>query len=340
MDKARSILIRALITLSAIVLVAYNVEFPRFAAALGATNAAEFPALALLTIASWLLKCWRLQTLFPRHERVSVRACSQALGMGVLGNLILPLRAGDLLRCAVLKHLAPATSVHGIITTFAMEKLLEAIAIAAILICWASLLVLPQDVGAASDRVIIGAVLAVAALFAAWALHSRAEMLLARMSVSSSLPGKIAQRTLALFGDVRKFFSWRRIAAAGLQTALLRLVDAMAFLLLAWAVGIPLTLSQAFLVMGLIAIATALPAAPGYLGTYEAAGVIALSLFGTGKAEALAYALVSHAWFIATWLVFGLLSAVSLPLPMRKILNPSLTVAGTQTPAPPPPGES
>ncbi len=328
MSTAKSILVRVLVTLGAIILVAYNVDFSLFAAVLGRTSASGLPALVSLTILSWFLKCWRLQTLFPRQEGVSVRGCSLALGMGVLGNLVLPLRAGDLLRCAVLKHVSPTASVHGIITTFAVEKLLEMVAIALILCWWAYLLVLPPDVGAAAGRVITAAVLAVAAFSLAWAQRGRFAALLARLGSSPGPAGQLARRVLTILDDVRRFFSWRRIAAAGIQTAVLRLVDATTFLLLASAVGLSLSLPQAFLVMALIAIATALPAAPGYLGTYEAAGVIALSLFGMGKAEALAYALASHVWFIATWLVVGLLSALCLPFPLRAVLASPATAPG------------
>ena len=65
-----------------------------------------------------------------------------------------------------------------------------------------------------------------------------------------------------------------------------------------------------------------------------------VTLFGTGKAEALAYALVSHAWFILTWLVFGILSAISLPFPLRTVLDSSPLLPGTPSADPPTPGKS
>ena len=320
MKQLTSILGRLLISVCALGLVVHNVDFSQLAVALAGIDATHWPALALLAMLSWLLMCWRLQVLFPDRQGVLMRHCSLALGVGVLGNLLLPLRAGDFLRCAVLKHVAPATRVSGIISTLALEKLLELIAVAAILFAWAMVLILPREVGAASMRVVAAALFAVGAVFIAWAMRRRIVGLLEFMASAPGWYGGIARRLLILVEELQLFLNWRRIAAAGLLTALLRLVEASMFFLLAQTANIPLTLPQAFLVMGMIAIATAIPAAPGFLGTYEAAGVLALSLIGIAKVDALAYVLASHMWFIGVWLIIGLISIACLPIPLRGIL--------------------
>lgn len=307
-------------TAAAVALLIHNLDFAALGSSLRGIDTGWWPFLILLTVGSWMLKCWRMQSLFPREQAVTLRACSIALGIGVIGNLVFPLRAGDVLRCAVLRQLAERTSVEGILGTFALEKLLESMAIAAILLYWAGLVALPAEVHVVAGRLAAASATAVALGVAAWILFDHVDTLLSRVGNIHGWPGRAAARARTFFQELRRCLNWRRMTVATLQTALLRLVDAATFLVLALAVGMQVDLSQAFLVMAVIAVATALPAAPGYLGTYEAGGVIALGLIGVAKPAALAYAITTHLWFIATWIVFGVIAVFSLPLPMRSRL--------------------
>jgi hypothetical protein len=57
----------------------------------------------------------------------------------------------------------------------------------------------------------------------------------------------------------------------------------------------------------LLAIGSMLPAAPGYIGIYQIACLLALGPYGIGESAALAYSVVAQG---ATLLVIGLLGAV------------------------------
>jgi uncharacterized membrane protein YbhN (UPF0104 family) len=58
------------------------------------------------------------------------------------------------------------------------------------------------------------------------------------------------------------------------------------------------------LMNGIVNLATTLPAAPGYIGTFDAPGIEVLNAFGVNRATATAYTLVLHA---ALWLPITLL---------------------------------
>jgi uncharacterized membrane protein YbhN (UPF0104 family) len=58
------------------------------------------------------------------------------------------------------------------------------------------------------------------------------------------------------------------------------------------------------LMNGIVNLATTLPAAPGYLGTFDAPGIAVLAAFGLNQELATAYTLVLHA---ALWLPITLL---------------------------------
>ena len=60
------------------------------------------------------------------------------------------------------------------------------------------------------------------------------------------------------------------------------------------ALGLPLNPAEWALVLGVLALSTAIPAAPGSLGTYEFAGVTVLGILGIGPSQALAATVLIH----------------------------------------------
>ena len=66
--------------------------------------------------------------------------------------------------------------------------------------------------------------------------------------------------------------------------------------IVAWGMNIPLTLTQAvLLILATIFVATSIPAVPGAIGTFEAAMVYIMGLFDVDRNLAFPYALVMHA---------------------------------------------
>ena len=60
------------------------------------------------------------------------------------------------------------------------------------------------------------------------------------------------------------------------------------------------------LMNGLVNLATTIPSAPGYIGTFDAPGIAVLTAYGVDQATAAGYTLVLHA---ALWLPITLLGA-------------------------------
>lgn len=72
------------------------------------------------------------------------------------------------------------------------------------------------------------------------------------------------------------------------------LVDVAAIYMLFLAFGFHLPLMASFVLMIFLIVGIAIPTAPGYIGTWHLACVLALNLFGLPKAEALSFAIVYH----------------------------------------------
>jgi uncharacterized membrane protein YbhN (UPF0104 family) len=60
------------------------------------------------------------------------------------------------------------------------------------------------------------------------------------------------------------------------------------------------------LMNGIVNLATTIPSAPGYVGTFDAPGIAVLSAYGVPQAVAAAYTLVLH---VALWLPITALGA-------------------------------
>jgi glycosyltransferase 2 family protein len=85
--------------------------------------------------------------------------------------------------------------------------------------------------------------------------------------------------------------------------------------------------NAAIIVFIFIGFGTALPQAPGMVGTYQYACVLALGLFGVPKAEALAYGLVLNAIQLSTLVAQGLVA-----LPLAGVRVSEVVHAGDQAP--------
>jgi glycosyltransferase 2 family protein len=104
----------------------------------------------------------------------------------------------------------------------------------------------------------------------------------------------IADRAVAFAQGVDRGRSPRRLlAVAGLSCVCWGL-DALVFWLVAQAIDVPLSVPAAVLIAAMTVLVTAIPAAPGYVGTYELAATSTAAALGVPGAEALAVAVLAH----------------------------------------------
>ncbi|MEO8509739.1 MAG: lysylphosphatidylglycerol synthase transmembrane domain-containing protein [Chloroflexota bacterium] len=97
------------------------------------------------------------------------------------------------------------------------------------------------------------------------------------------------------------------LAATGLTTVAW-LASGFMFVAAAAAVDVPLPLIEAAILSSAIALATAIPAGPGYVGTFELAGVTVGGALGLTADQALAIVLLVHAAILSVTTVGGLIA--------------------------------
>lgn len=84
------------------------------------------------------------------------------------------------------------------------------------------------------------------------------------------------------------------------------LVQAFAFYIMFFAVGIDAPFSAALFVQGVIVIGVALPSTPGFFGLFEAAAKASLMLYGVSDSLAVAWAVIYHVLSMIPITLFGL----------------------------------
>jgi len=235
-------------------------------------------ALALYAVATlargerWHQIAKRAGIRLPRIEAQRLTA------VGYMGNNVLPARSGDLLRAFLL---APVAGVRKreVLGTVVAERILDALALGVVFVAAAFVLVREAEVPGGGGLILlgIGGALALAAAFAALVLARRRGALL-RL--------RTAIRPLA--APTRALVSGHGAGLLALSLALWTL-EATVYLAVGRAVGIDLDLLDALYLVALTNLFALVPAAPGYVGTFDAAVLFALGSLEASGQDALAY---------------------------------------------------
>jgi uncharacterized protein (TIRG00374 family) len=285
-----------LFSLAGLVMAARGVDFRALIAALGKVQpvwlvvALGLVALAMVARAHR----WRL-LLFPLTG-LRVERLFNLLNIGYLLNSVLPFRLGDLARAYLyseLEHLDPLR----VLSTVAVERVIDTLTIVALLMWVVPQVVLPQDVSRAAVGVGGMALVAIAILtVVALSGGQRAtwlEGLGNRFPVVARFD--IAQKIKSVVDGLASLRSWKQVLGALVWSLGAWIVTALEFSVVMKAMGLHLPFAAALMALCLSTLGMIVPSSPGHLGVFEYLTVVALSLFGVGREDALAFALLVHA---------------------------------------------
>jgi uncharacterized protein (TIRG00374 family) len=263
------------------------------------------PSFAVLVVAV-AIRALRWQLLFQRETRPPYGATAAATIVGLAVNSLLPLRAGEAARVIALNRRARTSPVESA-ATVALERILDVFCL--LLLLLAALPWLPEVdwVGAAAAialalALMLGGAALLFAIYGDRPFHAL-DRLLRRLPfghhewvehVGASLRrGLVALRDpkLALTAFVLTTVGW--------------LLTSVSFWLLTLAFDLELPLVSGVLILAAVGFSVILPAAPGALGVFEAATVVALAAYDISASEALSYAFTLHAVNLIPYIVAG-----------------------------------
>jgi uncharacterized protein (TIRG00374 family) len=277
-----------------------SVDVSEVARLLSQANRGLILVFLLVLALQTLVRAARWSFLLPRVEsrRIPVRRTLAPLLVGYLGNAVHPARLGEPLRAVLVarRESLPAAATFGSVV---LERVIDTATVA--------LLVLPAAwvVGAPSWIVqvaAIGALVALALLAVLSFVGLGGVVRTVDRVVGRVGPSAARSRMAGLAGHFREFAnglgtSDRRpvILLAACLSLLAWGLDASLVWLAAFSIGVSLDPAQAILIAGVGVFATMIPAAPGYIGTYELAATVTAVALGVDPESALAIAVLTHA---------------------------------------------
>ena len=233
-----------------------------------------------------LARTLRWGCLLAGMERVPFRPLNEASGIGFMMLLVLPFRLGEFARPFLI---AQRTSIRrsAAMTSVVLERITDGVLVAVLM--RVLLFFVPSDapdlryvrLGANVMFALFGGGLA----FLLFALrHQSTAVHLVRATVGRVVPGvadKMADIVDTFVGAMRQLPSPRKLVAFFLYTLVYWGLNGVGMALLSRAFGASadLTLFQAYVVMSVLVVGVMIPAAPGMLGTFQAAVRVGLSLF-------------------------------------------------------------
>ena len=261
------------------------------------------PALALYFLGVWV-RAIRWRTLLSPIGRYSASSLFPVIVIGYMANDILPARMGEVVRVYVLSQ-REGVSKPSALGTVVVERLLDAITMLALLACAAMLVPLNGQI----ERVaLIASLLMLVALAPVVLLALSPALALRLMSpFAARLPARLSGAGSGFVAGLRVVRSGRALVASlGLSVAAW-LLEAGMYWTLAWSFDLRLGVPVVLLTLAVANLATLVPAAPGYVGSFEFGALLVLAgLAGADREVAGGYVLVLHAALVVPVTLLGL----------------------------------
>ncbi len=300
-------LVGLLVSAVALWIVAGQVDLASTGAILSSAAPAPIAAMIGAFVIDVLLRARRWQLLLAPIRVVPYPTVLASVFVGYLANNVLPARLGEVVRSS---HLGGRTGVGRTtaLGTVVVERAVDTAMVVGIAgVAILSLGVTGPVVTAVGVGLAVVAVL-VAAIGVAIAAHrlpgaATVARLAARWAIIGTLTARL-RHGLAVGGRPRT------LAAAVVLSSGAWAMSSLAFAFAAVALGITLGPAEAALLATGVALATAVPAGPGYVGTFELAGVAVGAAIGIGPAEALALTVLAHVGILAFTSIGGAIALI------------------------------
>ena len=245
---------------------------------------------------------WRY-LLAPAQPRSPYRSRFAAVCVGFMANNLLPSgRVGELGRAYAYSRLEPV-SMPAAFATLIVERLIDGVAIFALLVLAVASASFPAET---LPEVLVAGIRGVTGLLAAVlvftvtlvAFPDRAGRLLGGIA-ARLLPQRLATGFNTIFQEIlaglASMRGWRNMLPALLLSFGVWIIQSLSFWIGFEAFGIDLPFAAALFINAAIAVAVAMPAPPGYVGTFQFAASVALvEVYGVAEEAALAFALGWH----------------------------------------------
>lgn len=272
------------------------------------------PGIGMYFIAVWI-RSWRWHYLLRPLKHIPTRTMFPIVAIGYMGNNIYPARAGELLRAVVLKR-REEVPISASLATIIVERIFDGVIMLAFVF-----LNLPELASLTSSSGFVGSIQTLATWGAAAFIGALLVFLLAAMlpETAESWSNKIidlllpfrwrdrvhdlANRFLAGLESLR---SPKEVMMIFFTSMVIWLLETGKYWFVMHVFPFEVSFFALMLMNGIVNLATTLPSAPGYIGTFDAPGIALLKAYNVPSEIAVGYTLVLHA---ALWVPITILGA-------------------------------
>lgn len=258
------------------------------------------PAITIYLLGLWL-RTWRWQYTLRPLKHIGLAPLFPMVCIGYFGNNVFPFRAGELLRSYVLKK-EEGVAISSSLATVIVERVTDGLVMIMFVFLALPFAPMPEPY----RNAVIGITLLFLGATALFIWMASQPVRVERfyiMVASKVLPHAVRARTDDF---VRRFMLGLRSLSKPSDVIMIFLITVLIWLtetVKYWFVMHAFDFSVSFLVLmlmnGLVNLATTLPAAPGYIGTFDTPGIATLAAFGVDPSVAASYTFTLHA---ALWL--------------------------------------
>jgi len=272
------------------------------------------PGVGVYFIGVWA-RAWRWHYLLEPIKHVHTSEMFPITTIGYMGNNIYPARAGEVLRAVILKR-KKGISISASLATIVVERIFDGVVMLSFVF-----INLPELARLTSDSGLLGNIQQAALIGSAIFLGALAAFLIGAMfplraaQAGRWLIDRLAPRRLQAgsIGLMHRFLEGLASLRSPLHVLMVFLISVVIWLLetgkywfVMHAFDFKLSYFALMLMNGIVNLATSIPSAPGYIGTFDAPGIAVLTAYGVEQAVAAGYTLVLH---VALWLPVTLLGA-------------------------------
>lgn len=290
MKRILSLLTVILITVAALVYALWDVNIAELGTLLSGGNYwMLLPFLALLVVFYWM-KALRWVFILRPVGRFTTRQVTPSLVIGFAANNVLPAHLGELIRIAIFSHRyrKPVTSIT---ITLLVERIFDLVSILALYALAMAAIGTPPASLQIGTRLLtllmIGFFVAIGII-----LYRPSLVLNIGNRFGALLPERFHQRLVHTLEHVIHAFSSLRSPTLVLAMTLGSLLKWLLMGAMIWvslyAYGAEISPAISLVLMAVLALAAAVPNAPGYIGAIQAAYVFALKPFGIAEETAFA----------------------------------------------------
>ncbi len=272
------------------------------------------PGIAVYFMAVWA-RAWRWHYWLRPIKSVPTRTMFPVVAIGYMGNNIYPARAGEVLRAVILKR-REGVPVSASLATIIVERIFDGVVMLSFVFInlgeLSRLTASSGFLGSIRELALLGSV----AFFGALVVFLLAAMFpfeterIVRVLVQKLIPARFREKILGIalkfLGGLESLRSPREAIMVFLTSVVIWLLETGKYWFVMHAFPFQVSFFTLMLMNGIVNLATTIPSAPGYVGTFDAPGIAVLTAYGVNQAIAAGYTLILH---VALWVPITVLGA-------------------------------